>query len=98
MTATIGCLLTVNAYVLGENWYQDNPNVYVDGNCVGTAPVSVQVSPGYHTITVDDPTPDGLAPSIMDSFAYMSDNNGDYYNGQSILISYSDTITAWYYY
>ena len=73
-----------------------NPYVYVDGSCVGTAPLSVQVTAGYHTIAFDDSTYDFWYGYDV-SFAYMSDSYNVWYNNpQSILFTCNDEITAWY--
>jgi hypothetical protein len=45
--------LTVDAYWPSYGWAL-NPNVYVDGQWVGTAPVSVYLEEGYHYVEVDD--------------------------------------------
>jgi hypothetical protein len=90
--------LTVNAYVCCDygggyyGYYSVPTNVYVDGsNWIGEAPTSVQVTLGYHTITVDDPFQD--IP-----FWYMVDQNNAYYdNGGSVLINSQTTINVFYY-
>jgi hypothetical protein len=60
LTATFAidaCLVTVNAYAYDSysNQYVVYPNVYIDGSPVGTAWSSFAVSPGQHSISVDDP-------------------------------------------
>jgi hypothetical protein len=68
--------LTVNAYdaYLGE-YYPYEPNIYVDGYYMGTAPVSLQVAAGRdHTVTVDY----SLYSPYWGQDAYLVDFTGDY--------------------
>jgi hypothetical protein len=88
-TVAIGNVLTVQAILNGL--YPIDPNVYVDSNPVGTAPISVPVSPGYHTVAVDTPIY-GWA-----NFLYFVDQNYNcYYNGESIQVTSPKTLTACY--
>jgi hypothetical protein len=88
-TVVIGNVLTVQAILNGL--YPIDPNVYVDSNPVGTAPISVQVSSGYHTVAVDTPIY-GFA-----NFQYFIDQNYNYYyNGESIQVTSPKTLTACY--
>lgn len=81
--------LSVDAY---WNSYELHPNVYVDSNWVGTGPVSVQVTEGWHSVYVDDPTYDEYEYPYY--FCYFTGYNYD--NPASIAV-YSDTwTTAWY--
>jgi hypothetical protein len=94
-SVTIGNMLSVYASVGG--WIELYPNVQIDGNTVGTAPISVPVTSGSHTVTVDDPTPDTLVPGYYDSFSCFIDNDYNYYhNGQSIPITSPKILTAYY--
>jgi len=96
-TVTIGTWLTVNAYDAYIGYGAPlNPNVYVDGTLVGTAPLSIQVSAGYHTVAVDDPTWDPYWSYYM-PLLYMYDQNGNLYNGESILINSDTIVTAEYF-
>ena len=93
-SVTIGNMLTVQAVMY---WYALYPNVYIDSNWAGTAPLNIPVSSNYHTVTVDDPTQDTLIPGYYDNFMYFTDQNSNYYyNGQSISITSPMTLTAWY--
>jgi hypothetical protein len=62
-----------------------HPTVYVDGISRGTAPITIQVSTGYHTVLVDDPTWDS-AWHVWTHFWYMYGGGNQYSNGQSIYI------------
>jgi hypothetical protein len=78
--------LTVDAYdmIYGQ---QLHPNVLIDGNWVGNAPVTVQVTEGWHSVTVDE----------WWEYWYLIGLSDGYVNGASRPI-YSDTwITAYYY-
>ena len=78
--------LTVNA-IDEYFWLPLSPNVYIDGVNYGPAPVTAQLSNGYHTITLDDPTWDPYWNDYA-SFYIMVDQNFNYYgNGASILIN-----------
>ncbi|MCW4047938.1 MAG: PEGA domain-containing protein [Candidatus Bathyarchaeota archaeon] len=72
------------------------PNVYVDGNYVGTAPLTIQVSAGYHTVAVDEWTWDEAFGGFWTHFWYMYGGGGQYSNGQSIYISGGLTLYAAY--
>jgi hypothetical protein len=91
--------LTINSYIYYDDSYfggwtaPASPNVYLDGpNWVGTTSLSIQVTPGSHSITVDNSYGGG-------SFWYMTpDNYNSYGNGASLQIPNSGaTITVWYY-
>jgi hypothetical protein len=94
-SVTIGNILSVYASVWDV--IPLSPNVYVDGNPVGTAPVYVPVTSTSHTIVVDDPTQDSWIPGYSDSFnCFIDNNNNVYYNGQSIQITSPTTLNAYY--
>jgi hypothetical protein len=86
--------LTVNAY--DYSTYEElYPCVYVDDYYVGTAPLSIQVSEGYHTIAVDDNT---CGSNGYVAFLYASDQYyNSYNNGDNILFSSDLTYTAYYF-
>ncbi len=87
----------LSVYASVADWIPLNPNVQVDGNSVGTAPISVPVTSGSHTVTIDDLTQDSLVPGYYDSFSCFIDNNNNYYyNGQSIPITSPKTLYAYY--
>ncbi len=77
--------LYVDAYDAYYGW-ELYPDVYVDGDWVGRAPVAIQVIDGWHTVYVEDPY----------VYWYLVGLSDGYGNGASRPI-YSDTgITAWY--
>ncbi len=89
------CILYVEA-IDGYSYNTLTPNVYVDGNWAGTATMLIHVTPGYHTVTVDDPTYNPYYWYDESLVAIIDENYNQYYNGQSILM-YSDTsIFVWY--
>ena len=95
--------VTTNSYFTyvsaNDEWnYQVSPNVYVDGNYIGTAPTFAMLSGGYHTLSVDQTTYDQSMGYYVD-FQYMYDQNNNYYYSNSIYIPItSDTwLTAVYY-
>ena len=81
--------LTMHAYDAYSG--QLSPNVYVDGNYVGTAPLSIQVQGGYHTIGLDDPTWDPWWYSDVYLYSMTDQNYNFYYNGAYVPV-FSDTI------
>jgi len=86
-TVMIGTIqwLSIDAYD-EYNWWELPPNVYVDDDWVGTAPVAVPVFEGWHTVYVDDPY----------GYWYFLEFSDSYGNGASHPV-YSETeITAWY--
>jgi hypothetical protein len=89
--------LTVNGYF---PYFQAelHPNVWIDDNWVGTAPVTVQVTSYYHTVRVDNYIP--LLPGLSAMFYCMIDsNNNVYYTySTSILVNTDTTVTAYYNY
>jgi hypothetical protein len=85
--------LTINAYDCYGN-FPVSPDVYVDGNYVGTASVTIQVPLGCHTISADGQVYD---PDINTwvYFYYMVDSNYNY--NCFVDPIYSDTtINVWY--
>lgn len=77
--------LYVDAYDANYG-YELNPNVYIDSEWVGNAPVSVLVTEDWHSVEVDD----------WWGYWYFVGFSDGYGNGESRPI-YSDTsITAWY--
>jgi hypothetical protein len=68
--------MSINAY--GLYGYQLNPNVYVDGNYVGTAPLYIQVPQGS-SITVDSSTWDPYL-NYYPSLAYVDTDGTSYFN------------------
>jgi hypothetical protein len=89
--------LTVNAYdaYLGEG-YPLAPNVWIDGNYVGTAPVSAYLPSGWHTVTVDYVVYDPYWPS----YVHLVDFTGDYYdyenNNAYVNLNDASTVNALY--
>jgi hypothetical protein len=85
--------LSVDAY---DDFYLDElyPDVYVDSNYVGTAPVSVQVTQGYHYI--------GVTNYVWNQNQQFGDyfdhfGPGSYSQNPSYMYISSDTeLTAWY--
>jgi PKD repeat protein len=86
--------LTIYAF----NEFQGNeyPNVYLDNNYIGTAPLSVQVTEGYHTVAVEDPVWDQFW-FAYGGFQYMVDQNNNYYGSFASVPIYSDTTLYVYY-
>ncbi len=84
--------LTVNGY---HETYgcPESPNVYLDSptNWIGTAPLTVQVTAGTHSLYVDGMTGDG---GIFTCIIYQYHA---YQNGQSFSVSSDATATACYY-
>jgi hypothetical protein len=76
--------LTVDAY--DEYEYELNPDVWVDGDWVGSAPVMVSVTEGWHTVEVEDPW-------LYWELVWFSDEYG---NGASRPVYSDTTITAYY--
>jgi hypothetical protein len=76
--------LTVDAY--DEYEYELNPDVWVDGDWVGSAPVMVSVTEGWHTVEVEDPW-------LYWQLVWFSDG---YDNGESRPVYSDTTITAYY--
>ena len=71
-------------------------NVWVDGNWVGTTPVTVTVDNGYHTVQVDTNLWDTYW-NTWTSFQEMIDSNSNgYWNPASILVTSDLTVTAYY--
>jgi len=64
------------------------PAVYVDGNYVGSAPVTVWVTPGSHSVGMQ-------SPYFYWTFAYFGDGSG---NGASRQITSDTNLHAWYLY
>lgn len=90
---------TVTVYASCGGSYDLYPNVYVDGNWVGTAPATFQVALGFHTITLDNPTTDTYFGYGDDYYSCMYDQNNVMYNcdPQSLPIYASgSTLTAYY--
>jgi hypothetical protein len=93
--------ITINAYdaYLGEGWPLA-PNVYVDGNFVGTAPVSVYVTRADHTITLDYTTSDPYWGPPVDAHVVSISCMGWYWIGDPTYVyvgAYSDsTVNALY--
>jgi len=57
----------------------------------------VLLTPGSHTVTLEDPVQDTLAPAYWDSLLSLADSYGNYYsNGQSISITSSLNLYANY--
>jgi hypothetical protein len=86
--------LTVNAYdaYLGEGYPLD-PNVWIDGNYIGTAPVSVYLTADWHTVTVDyGPIYDPYWPADV----YLVGFTGDYndYNGNNVYVNLGQDSTV----
>ena len=86
------CTLIVCAY--DAYTYELYPNVYVDGNYVGTAPLSIQVTADYHTIELDYQTYDPWW-STYANLAYVY--GYPYYNGGYSPIFSDTTIVGTYY-
>ncbi len=87
--------LTVDAY---DEWYYNElyPNVYVDSVWVGTAPVSVQVTDGWHYIEVDDWVWNEYY-WCYDYFSYFSGDFGYLYNNPIYVnVNGDKSATAWY--
>jgi hypothetical protein len=84
-------LLTVYAFdaYLGEG-YPLYPEVYIDGNPVGTAPVTVNLTATEHTMTADFTTYDPYWPALV----HVVGVSGDV-NGWTVLLS--DSFTLYFY-
>jgi hypothetical protein len=81
--------LTINAYD-DYGWIGEYPAVYVDGNYVGSAPLTVLLPAGYHTISLQDPTYDWVYGGYV-GFYYATDNNNNiYYSNEIYMPIYSD--------
>ncbi len=77
--------LYLDAY--DTNWWEEwHPAVYVDDNFVGYAPVAVQITEGWHSITVDE----------WIGMLYLSGFSDELGNGDSRLINSDTYITAYY--
>ena len=79
-------------------WYTAYPNVYVDGVYVGQAPITIQVTEGYHAITVDNPTLTYTGANRNNYLTSITDqDNNQYSNGAFVPIFSDTTITVNYY-
>ena len=86
---TIYHWLTVDAYWSSTELH---PNVYIDSNWAGTAPLYVQVTEGWHSIEVDEGTYDEYDYPYL--FCYFT---GYVYDNPTSIAVNSDTwTTAWY--
>ena len=84
--------LTVDAYD-AQYWFTLHPNVYIDGNWVGTAGVSVLVGQGDHSVWVDDP----VWNENLGFYQYLQSFSDSYGNGDYRPIYFDTEITAFYY-
>ena len=76
-------------------WDLLNTGVYVDGNYMGLAPLTITLPAGFHTVSVDDQTYDFYWGMI--GFSYFQYNyNIYYYNDISIPIYSDETLYAFY--
>ena len=86
---------TIDIYGIDyQYWIPLYPNIYIDGNYVGTAPCSVEVTPGWHGIAADDQVWNEQIQAY-DTISYIG--HGDYYNnGDPVLITSSGNVAAVY--
>jgi hypothetical protein len=88
------CMMTVNAY---DDWTVGlNPAVYIDGNYVGTAPVSIQVPIGSHTLYLSDPIWDSWLYSDVYLQSILDSNYQSYSNGGNVALHSDMTFNARY--
>ncbi len=84
--------LSVSAIDMDYSWAL-YPAVYVDSTYVGAAPVSVQVSVGWHTIQVEDPYYN-LDQNCNEYFWTFSDNQ--WVNPTDVYVPSNTDLTAYY--
>lgn len=86
---------TLDLYAIDyQYWIPLYPSFYIDGNYIGTAPCSIEVTPGWHSIAADDQVWNDQIQAY-DTIWFIG--HGDYYNnGDPVLITSSGNAAAVY--